>query len=157
VGLGLIGDGDGGGCAGCTMASIGRIGTNGRGGGHDRYPSGIGLLSKKGVIDIGGIDAEPPVCIGLDKDLIRQVVRAHRNEIRYCYELALTSNPKLRGKTAVKFTIAPSGTVTAASITDSNVHEVDDCVTSRVRSWNFPKPPGGGTAIVTYPFVFSHE
>jgi hypothetical protein len=29
---------------------------------------------------------------------------------------------------------------------------VDACVVEAIRRWEFPKPDGGGVAIVTYPF-----
>jgi TonB family protein len=154
-GITLKGDGTGG-CATCTTLSIGALPKRGHGGGGDPFGDGPGHMGNKEKLA-----PEPFVtdikCIGLDKDLIRQVIHAHRSEVRYCYDLALTSNPQLRGKTAVKFVIGPSGAVSTASVSESTAHELDDCVSSRVRSWVFPKPPGGGTAIVTYPFVFNHD
>jgi hypothetical protein len=32
--------------------------------------------------------------------------------------------------------------------------ELDKCIAGRVLTWVFPKPKGGGVAVVTYPFVF---
>jgi hypothetical protein len=32
--------------------------------------------------------------------------------------------------------------------------ELEQCVASRVRGWQFPKPKGGGHVVVTYPFLF---
>jgi TonB family protein len=153
-GLGLKGDGTGG-CAGCSTLGIGAIPSHGRGHGVP-YGDGPGLFGHK-TSQVPDTISTQIVCIGLDRELIRQVIHAHRSEIRYCYDLALTTNPQLRGKTAVKFVITPSGTVSSANVTESTAHELDDCVSSRVRTWVFPKPPGGGTAIVTYPFVFNHD
>jgi hypothetical protein len=31
---------------------------------------------------------------------------------------------------------------------------VESCVVSAVKRWDFPKPTGGGIAIVSYPFNF---
>jgi hypothetical protein len=31
---------------------------------------------------------------------------------------------------------------------------VEQCLTSRVATWQFPSPKGGGTAKVAYPFIF---
>jgi hypothetical protein len=39
-------------------------------------------------------------------------------------------------------------------VKDSNV---GSCIASAVRRWQFPKPPGGGTVIVTYPFVLAAD
>jgi len=32
--------------------------------------------------------------------------------------------------------------------------QLEQCVSSRVRLWQFPKPKGGGTVVVSYPFIF---
>ena len=61
-----------------------------------------------------------------------------------------------QGKTAVKFLISGTGDVTASKVVESTVHseQLERCVAGRVQLWKFPKPPGGGTVSVTYPFVF---
>jgi hypothetical protein len=30
---------------------------------------------------------------------------------------------------------------------------VHDCMRSRIQSWQFPKPKGGGIAVITYPWI----
>jgi hypothetical protein len=35
--------------------------------------------------------------------------------------------------------------------------ELESCVAGRVRTWQFPKPKGGGVVIVTYPFIFAQS
>jgi TonB family protein len=158
-GLGLRGDAGGG--AGGETVRIG-IGPPGRG-------SRPGVFGDSGVL-LGGkerpspaVDPEPPVMtcgsghVGcLDKELIRRVIHQHRNEIRYCYELQLTRNPQLQGKASVKFVVAATGTVSASEVVDSTVRspQLEGCVAGRVRTWRFPAIPNGGSAVVTYPFVF---
>jgi TonB family protein len=95
----------------------------------------------------------------LDKELIRQVIHRNRNQIRYCYESQLTRFPKLHGKVAVKFVISAAGTVASSNVAQSDVGnaELETCVAGRVRTWQFPKPKGGGIVIVTYPFVFTQS
>jgi TonB family protein len=154
AGMGLRGDASGGG--GGSLIGLGGIHSRGRGGGEGTYGGGVGIIGGKTVTEVVGIGTEVTV-IGLDKELIRKVIHQHRSEVRFCYELALTKNPQLRGKTSVKFVITGSGSVSSASIAASTQAELDDCVSSRVRTWVFPKPPGGGTAVVTYPFVFEHN
>ena len=54
----------------------------------------------------------------------------------------------------MKFVIGGRGTVVTAktaTTTMGNV-QVERCLVSRVKTWQFPAPKGGG--IVTYPFVF---
>jgi hypothetical protein len=157
-GMGLKGDGLGG--SGGETIGLGGIDRPGRGRGPGGSPDGTGILCRAGTSckakpapeSIGTTDV---TVIGMDKELIRQVIHRHRSEVRYCYELELTKNPKLAGKTAVKFLISGTGTVTASSIVESTVNSpvLDTCIAGRVRTWVFPKPPGGGTVSVTYPFV----
>ncbi len=158
-GLGLRGSGSGGGGTGNTIG-IGGIGTKGRGGGLGKYGEGVGLGmgGKKGV-DIGITSSEPMVMGSLDKELIRQVIRRNAGQIRYCYESQLTKYPKLGGKLAIKFVITASGTVASSTVAQSSVNnaEMETCVAGRVRTWQFPKPKGGGVVIVTYPFVFKQS
>jgi TonB family protein len=95
----------------------------------------------------------------LDKELIRKVIHANRGQIRYCYESQLNRFPKLNGKVAVKFVISPTGSVSTSSVAQTTVGnaELEACVAGRVRTWQFPKPKGGGVVIVTYPFIFAQS
>lgn len=154
-GLGLKGTGGGGGGTGMTIG-IGSIGTKGRGGGLGGYGTGVGGFGPKKSVDVGISSTDAVVMGSLDKELIRQVIHRHRSEIRYCYEKELVSTPNLAGKVSVKFIITASGSVSTAKVDSSSMNNsaVEQCVTVRVRSWEFPKPKGGGIVVVTYPFVF---
>ena len=157
-GLGLRGSASGGGGVGDTVG-IGGIGTKGRGGGTGGYGSGVGVLGGKKDIDIGITSSEPMVMGSLDKELIRKVIHANRGQIRYCYESQLNRFPKLNGKVAIKFIISPTGSVSTSSVAQTTVGnaELEACVAGRVRTWQFPKPKGGGVVIVTYPFIFAQS
>ena len=91
----------------------------------------------------------------LDKDIIRRIVRAHINEVRYCYNQALARDPNAKGRVSVQFTIAGNGKVASATLQDSTLADSDaaQCIAGAVRRWTFPKPEGGGSVVVTYPFV----
>ena len=93
----------------------------------------------------------------LDKDIIRRIVRAHINEVRYCYNQGLVRDPNLKGRVAVQFTIGPTGKVPVAVVQQSSIKDknVANCVAKAVKRWKFPKPQGGGNVVVTYPFVLS--
>ncbi len=93
----------------------------------------------------------------VDKELIRKVIQDHASHIRYCYEQQLTVNPRLQGKVSIKWVINGDGTVSNAQIDrfgttleDGKLHE---CMMARITSWQFPKPKGGGIAVITYPWI----
>lgn len=101
--------------------------------------------------DAGG----PPTPAGaLDKEVLRDVIQSHINEVRYCYERELVKQSDLFGRIMVRFTIADSGEVVESAVQRSttNNEQVDRCTAQAVRRWRFPKPVGGGTVVVSYPF-----
>lgn len=100
--------------------------------------------------------AAPSVSGGDLRDSIRAVVKRDNGAIRACYEKALLKEPGLTGKVTVKFVIAGSGAVSAATIESSTLRNaaVEQCVQGRVMKWAFPAHSGGPLA-VAYPFVFN--
>jgi TonB family protein len=92
----------------------------------------------------------------MDPELILRVVRSHHDQLKYCYDNALTRNPKLTGKVSVRWIIREDGTVASSNVTNTTTGtpDLDRCIAGRVLTWIFPKPKGGGVAVVTYPFVF---
>jgi|GEM_PF-1736681 len=158
-GLGLVGTGSGGGGTGEGTIGLGNTGLIGKGGGGGSG-SGYGRGSGSGF---GGSGKKVPkvrqakasVKGSLDKDIIRRIVRAHINEVRYCYNKGLTKDPALKGRVAVQFTIGATGKVSAAEVSSTTLSDEDvaDCIAKAVKRWKFPKPSGGGNVVVTYPFV----
>ena len=155
-GLGVRGTGSGGGGAGETVG-IGGIGTKGRGGGLGGYGQGVGALGKKGDRDIAITTGTATVLGSIDKELIRAVIREHAAQIRFCYEEQLAVNPKLAGKVVIRWTIDADGNASNASIDGGGTSLADDkvhqCMMARIVSWQFPKPKGGGIAVITYPWI----
>ncbi|WNG28469.1 adventurous gliding motility protein GltG [Cystobacter fuscus] len=155
-GLGLKG-GVGGGAGSADVVGIGTVGTKGRGGGMGGYGSATGSLGgTKQSVEVGIAAEEATVSGSLDKELVRQVIQRNRGQIRFCYESLLNRFPKLGGKVAIRFTIATEGNVVTSSVAQSTAgnSELEQCVAGRVRTWTFPKPKGGGSVVVTYPFIF---
>ncbi len=155
-GLGIRGSGTGGGGQGETIG-IGAVGTKGRGGGLGSYGTGVGGLGKKGDRDVNVATGPATVMGSIDKELIRKVIQDHAAQIRYCYETQLAINPRLQGKVSVKWIINGDGSASspqidhsATTLEDAKVHE---CMMSRITSWAFPKPKGGGIAVITYPWI----
>jgi hypothetical protein len=152
-GLGIRGSGTGGGGSGETIG-IGGVGTKGRGTG---YGVGQGNLGKKGERDVNISSGTAQVLGSVDKELVRKVIQEHAAQIRYCYEQELALNPKLSGKVSIKWQINGDGSASmamvdqgATTLQSSNVHK---CMMARIVSWEFPKPKGGGVAIITYPWI----
>jgi len=158
-GLGLVGTGRGGGGTGEGTIGLGNTGLIGKGGGGGTG-SGYGRGSGAGFGGRGKRvprvrQAKAKVKGALDKDIIRRIVRAHINEVRYCYNQGLVRDPNLKGRVAVQFTIGPTGKVPVAVVQESSVKDrnVAQCIAKAVKRWSFPKPQGGGNVVVTYPFV----
>src|SRR6266851_749177 len=150
----LGGTGGGGDGSGLGLA---RIGTNGIGGGLASYGDGKGGLRGKSDADIGLGPGRPQVTGSIDPELIRKVVHEHRAQIRTCYETQLNAKPDLAGTLVSAWTIDQSGAVTEAHTQESTMrdHTVEQCVASRIKTWRFPIPKGGGEVFVTYPFIFT--
>jgi TonB family protein len=157
-GLGLVGSGRAGGGTASGAVGLGRvgmIGTGGSGGGTSYGRGrGTGFSSRSKVLPVVR-QAKAQVQGALDKDIVRRIVRAHINEVRNCYNVSLAKDPTIGGRVAIQFTIGSSGKVPTAVVAESTIKdpEVGRCVAKAVRRWKFPKPNGGGSVIVTYPFV----
>lgn len=150
LGLGMAGSGQGGG--GLSTDSVGVGDVDAKGTGFGRGVGGLGGVAKSEL----GIDEPATVQGGLDREVIRRVILSHRVQIRYCYEKQLASAPDLAGKVLIEFVIGADGKVNSARVAEESIAdpEVGRCIASKVRTWTFPKPKGGGVVVVTYPFLF---
>jgi hypothetical protein len=106
----------------------------------------------------------PPRIVGvaqpsgaLSREQVRRTVHLHMNEVRYCYEQALQSDPDLDGRIVVHFVVGGRGNV-LTSVTESSTLGATPgaCVSNAVRRWQFPAAENGGVTSVTYPFTFTH-
>jgi hypothetical protein len=160
-GIGLVGTGRGGGGMGEGTVGFGNVGTMGHGGGGGSgtgYGPGrgrgtaFGARKQKAPVVRAAMHTTTP---GLDKDVVRRVVRNHINEVRYCYNQGLARDPNLTGRVSVQFRIGPTGQVPIAVVQESSLGDrsAANCIAAAVKRWRFPKPQGGGTVMVTYPFV----
>jgi hypothetical protein len=88
----------------------------------------------------------------LDKDIVRRIVRAHINEVRFCYNQGLARNPNLAGRLELEFEILDDGKVGTAAVRASTLadQQVGTCAATMVRRWTFPKPEK--LTKVIYPF-----
>ncbi len=155
-GLGSRGSGLGG---GGSAQGPGWLGTKGVGSGAAGYGGGGGSFGAKASAPIASVASDPIVLGAMDKTLIEDVIRRHLNAIRYCYQRELQKDASLAGRLAVKFVIAADGTVSTASAQASSLNNatVEQCVAGRFQRMQFPRSPGGGIVVVTYPIVFSAQ
>jgi TonB family protein len=107
-------------------------------------------------VDPTQAEQAPSVRGDIDREVIRRVFRQATGAVRRCYESALQQNPSLAGRVVVKLTIGATGQVVLATVQSSTLKhsEVESCILAVMRGLAFPKPPGGGIVVVTYPFVF---
>ncbi|MBL8622737.1 MAG: AgmX/PglI C-terminal domain-containing protein [Myxococcales bacterium] len=96
---------------------------------------------------------QPQSVGGLDKQLLRDRVKAELPKVKACYEQALAVHPELAGTVQTQFFISPNGVV-AASNASGVAADVATCVAAVIRAIEFPKPAGGGGVQVNYPFTF---
>ncbi len=158
-GLGLVGTGRGGGGVGEGAIGLGNTGLIGRGGGgaSSGYGRGAGAgFGGRGrrIPRVRQVNAK--VSGGMDKDIVRRIVRAHINEVRYCYNQGLARDPSLGGRVSIQFTIGPTGKVPVAVVAETTLRDKDfaNCIAKAVKRWKFPKP-SASTVQVTSPFVLS--
>jgi hypothetical protein len=141
-GFGGGGSGEGDGGPGSKGAGYGR-GSNSKVSGQGRS-----FVS----MDTGASDVED----GLTSDQINRVVAKHMNEVRYCYESATLRNDSIGGRMMTQFAVGATGSVQTAGVGSSTVgdHRLHECIVAHLRGWKFPKPRGGKTVAVQFPFDF---
>ena len=92
---------------------------------------------------------------GMSREMVKRVIDQHLEEITFCYETALMTNPNILGRMVFEWKILMNGRVGEIRIVASSVnsHEIHSCIKSAIKSWRFPKPVGA-EVVVSYPFVF---
>ena len=160
---GAIATGGGGGAVNVAAMSAGLSTGSGTGTGNMKgfangkiggLGAGQGASGKGFNMSLGGEEAE--AIGGLDKSLIAAVVQANIGQIKHCYERQLILDPNIFGKVVAQWTIDKDGNVNSSSLkkTTMNSQPVENCILAKIKSWQFPKPKGGGQVLVSYPFLF---
>ncbi len=92
---------------------------------------------------------------------IQVIVQSHRDEARACYDQAQTAHPdpSMKGNLDIKWTIDPTGKVTAISVDDarSDIRDsgVAKCVMDVIRGISFAVSAKGFETYAHYPFNFN--
>jgi hypothetical protein len=144
---------------GIAIQGIQGVGTKGRGSGMSAYGSSEGFGDKTSVaIEPGG--SEENFVGTIDREAVRRVVRAHKNQIESCYtrelnKLDRAKRAELSGKVILKWEIVEKGAAQNVKVigTTLNNKSIEDCMKERLATWQFPEPPAGLVGEVTYPFL----
>jgi TonB family protein len=90
----------------------------------------------------------------IDRNSVTAVFSRRKSAIKSCYERSLKTNPNLKGKVTIKFTIGPAGRITDISVAQNTTGDagVGECIIGKVRAWRFD-PPSGGSVTFSYPFL----
>jgi outer membrane biosynthesis protein TonB len=115
----------------------------------------VGLAPSKGVAIEIPEQEEFKIQDGLDPDVISSRIKKYLPQIQHCYEQQLVSKPKLHGKVTVAFTIQGDGSVASPQVAETSLKDklTEKCMLEKIQKWTFPKPRGGGTVGVKYPFI----
>ena len=101
--------------------------------------------------------SDPLVSSGLSPEEVQAVIKKNFAQIRHCYNKLLQSNPGASGTVKTLIVIGVDGRVASASATkDSTITAASmrACVIKQIQRLKFPKPRGGQTVEVKYPFNF---
>lgn len=143
--------------------AVGSIAVNGTGGGNGLNGVGYGTgdrakVSGQGKGYVRGLGEEPYVDEGLLKEEVAAVFQKHRNEIRYCHSAATIRDPGLEAKIGLVFQVNLQGRVVGAGTDPSSTpaKDLQNCLISRLITWEFPKPKGKNSVKVAYPLNFTY-
>lgn len=156
--------GDAGGAGG-----LGTRGTGPGGGGNSLGIGGLGAGTGRGTgglgeVDLGGrgkgkykvIPGREVITGCMTQQVVLRVLNRAQNQAKYCYEKELSANPNLAGKVTTTFQIGPAGSVDWVKISANTMgnQPIEGCLQRVVQRLQFPPCKGGGTAEVTYPWIF---
>lgn len=154
------------GTAGVGIAGGGEVTRRGSGGGGKGADVGDLEAGGGGAVKTGKkkkakvkarvkADAISDVDGTIDKRGVSRAIRRRSAAFQQCYEAALKSNSKLKGKLVIEFTIGERGRVTETFVIRDGLgsSQVSKCVQGVLKRMRFPAPEDGEVAI-TNSFVF---
>jgi len=92
---------------------------------------------------------------GISRAAVKEVIDQHIDDITYCYEVALISDPSIVGKAVYEWRILMNGSVGDVHILSASIQnqQILGCIKKSIKTWDFPKPHKR-QVLVSYPFVF---
>lgn len=137
------------------VAGLGGVGTKGAGGGAGGY--GNALVGGGGASRVSSLALSNDMVLdgGLDQSVVQATIAKYLSQVRACYEDGLRVNPGLAGLVKTRFEISGTGSVANAQVLQSTLGNagVESCIAARIKTWQFPKPLGGNSVKVSYPFL----
>ena len=81
---------------------------------------------------------------GISRYAINATIAKYLNQVRRCYEAQLKYNPNLQGIVQMSFEINPKGRLNYSKVskTTLNNKKTEDCISSKMMGWQFPRPKG---------------
>jgi hypothetical protein len=137
------------------VAGLGGIGTKGRGGGAGGYGDMmVGSGNGKGLTSLA-LSQDVTLEGGLDRSVIQATIAKYLSQVRACYEAGLRKNAGLTGQVSMAFEINGAGNLNYSRVARSSLGNpgVESCISERMMGWKFPKPTGGVSVKVAYPFM----
>ena len=138
------------------VAGLGGIGTKGAGGGKGGY--GNTLVSSgegTGISSISISNSDMILQGGISRHAINATIAKYSNQVRNCYEGQLKLKPELQGLVEMSFEINSLGRLNFANIGRTTLRDqvTENCIRSKMMTWQFPKPKGAVKVPVKYPFM----
>lgn len=102
---------------------------------------------------IFSVPKEPPKG-KLSEDEIVKTITGKMEEVKVCLAAAVKEKADVAGVADLGIVVSPAGAVTEVTVLKSTTAapKLDACIVARVKTWQFPKPQGGGEASFRYPF-----
>ena len=137
------------------MTGLGGIGTKGAGGGAGGYGNSMIGSGEGRTLSKVALSQDMILEGGLDPAVIQATIAKYLSQVRACYESGLQTNPSLAGQVNMNFVIAGDGAVSTSKVAKSTLGHsgVENCISTKMLNWKFPKPVGGVNVKVNYPFV----
>jgi hypothetical protein len=138
------------------VAGLGGVGTKGAGGGKGGYGSSlVASGTGKGISAIAVSNSNLALEGGLSRYAINATIAKYLSQVRRCYETSLKTNPAIQGLVEVSFMINGSGQLDFSKVKRSTLNHpaTEQCITTKMMNWQFPKPRGGVKVPVNYPFM----
>ena len=96
---------------------------------------------------------------GLSRGVIMATIQKYLAQIKACYNKGLKTSPGLEGTVSMDFRILASGFLKYARVGASSLGSklVESCMAGKMMKWQFPKPRGGVSQDVRFPFSLRPE